>query len=523
LSFSQKILTSKVWRCWAVCSNKLLSESEPRMLTRLQVDGFKNLDRIDVRFGPFTCIAGPNGVGKSNLFDAIAFLAALADKPLVEAALAVRGGDARHGDVRTLFRRAGGQIAKSMRFVAELLIPETGEDELGQPAKASMTFLEYELELGCRPDKTIKNLATLEVIRERMVHINRSEAEARLGFPHKKVWRDSVITGRRTSPYISTDSEGGQDVVSLHADSVGGLGGGRPRRVPASSLPRTMLSSVNNAAEHRTLVLARQEMLSWTQLQLEPSALRSADGFTAPRSIGPNGAHLPATLYELAQAAERVQVGGSNDVYARVANRLSQLVENVRRVSVDVDERRQLLSIAMTDRHDTEHIASALSDGTLRFLALTVMEADPKSRRLLCLEEPENGMHPLRVPAVIELLGDLAVDVEEAVDQDNPLRQVIINTHSPSVVACVHDDALLVAQPGVGMLNGMESTRVSIRHLSRTWRERADSQEPTVTRGDLMAYLNPLGYMPREGRVGVTRVMEREELQLDLPFQISES
>ena len=61
------------------------------VLTRLKVEGFKNLDRIDVRLGPFTCVAGPNGVGKSNLFDAISFLAALADKPLVEAASTVRG------------------------------------------------------------------------------------------------------------------------------------------------------------------------------------------------------------------------------------------------------------------------------------------------------------------------------------------------------------------------------------------------------------------------------------------------
>lgn len=28
------------------------------MLTRLQVRGFKNLVDVDVRFGPFTCIAG---------------------------------------------------------------------------------------------------------------------------------------------------------------------------------------------------------------------------------------------------------------------------------------------------------------------------------------------------------------------------------------------------------------------------------------------------------------------------------
>ncbi len=41
------------------------------MLTRLKVSGFKNLVDVDVHFGPFTCIAGANGVGKSNLFDAI--------------------------------------------------------------------------------------------------------------------------------------------------------------------------------------------------------------------------------------------------------------------------------------------------------------------------------------------------------------------------------------------------------------------------------------------------------------------
>ena len=30
------------------------------MLSRLKVNGFKNLVDVDVRFGPFTCIAGAN-------------------------------------------------------------------------------------------------------------------------------------------------------------------------------------------------------------------------------------------------------------------------------------------------------------------------------------------------------------------------------------------------------------------------------------------------------------------------------
>lgn len=219
--------------------------------------------------------------------------------------MAVRGGDASRGDVRTLFRRAGGQIADRMRFVAELVIPEEGEDALSQAARASMTYLQYELELRYRPDTSIKSMGALEVVRENMVHINRSGAMTRLGLPHKKSWRDSVIRGRRTSAYISTEIEDGGPVVALHADSVGGWGGGSPRRVPASSLPRTMLSSVNNAAEHRTLVLARQEMASWTQLQLEPDFV--ARGRRSPSEVG-----LPSLLLDFRcrkSTATRLRLG----------------------------------------------------------------------------------------------------------------------------------------------------------------------------------------------------------------------
>ena len=59
------------------------------MITRLQIDGFKNLRNVDIRFDTFTCVAGGNGVGKSNLFDAIRFLSAVADeRKLDEAAIA---------------------------------------------------------------------------------------------------------------------------------------------------------------------------------------------------------------------------------------------------------------------------------------------------------------------------------------------------------------------------------------------------------------------------------------------------
>lgn len=461
------------------------------MLTRFKVDGFKNLDGVDVNLGPFTCVAGPNGVGKSNLFDAIAFLGALADKPLIEAAAAVRGSEGRVGDVRSLFRNAGGQRASEMSFTAEMIIPKAGEDDLGSEALASMTFLRYELRLRHRDDTNA--LGPLEVIEERMEHINKTGADNVLRFPHSQAWRDSVIDGRRTVPYIETITSDDRTVVLTRADSKGGFGGGGPRRLLASNMPRTVLSTANTAAEHRTLVLARREMIGWTQFQLEPSALRSPDPFNAPRRIASNGAHLAATLFGLAQEAKKSGEATPEDIYQSVANRLAELFENVRTLRVDVDEKRELYSILMTDLQRSDHLASSLSDGTLRFLALAILEASSHGPSLLCLEEPENGIHPDRIPPMIQLLRDLAVDVSVEAGPRNPMRQVIVNTHSPSVVTCVPEDTLILADATEQLRDGKRDRPLLLRGVPGTWRVKGNEQASLVP---LLGYLSPAAMRP---------------------------
>lgn len=470
------------------------------MLTRLEVDGFKNLDGVDVRFGPFTCVAGPNGVGKSNLFDAIAFLAALADKPLAEAAAQVRGTEGRVGDVRALFRTSGGRRAAEMSFRVEMIVPEVGIDDLGSEARASMTFLRYELRLRHRDD--LSALGPLEVVHERMEHINKTGARGVLGFPHSPAWRDSAITGRRTVPYIETQPEDGRSIVLIRADSHGGLGGGGPRRLLAVNMPRTVLSTANNAAEHRTLVLARKEMMGWTQFQLEPSALRSPDPFHAPRRIGHNGAHLPGALFGLAKDAEREGRGTPEDIYQQVANRLADLFENVRTLTVDEDEKREQYSIVLTDLQGSEHLASSLSDGTLRFLALAILEASEHGPTLLCLEEPENGIHPDRIAAMIQLLRDIAVDVEHSPGPENPRRQVIVNTHSPEVVQCVPEDTLLLAEATERVIDRTRDRPLVLRGVPDTLRVPEGAEASLVP---LLSYLRP------PARAGGARDPQRRE------------
>jgi predicted ATPase len=502
------------------------------MLTRLKVNGFKNLVDVDVAFGPFTCIAGANGVGKSNVFDAITFLGALAEKPLMEAALSVRSEGGKASDLRSIFHRVGDQLAQEMTLEAEMLIPESGVDDLGQEARAAITFLRYLLTLGLGP-------AGLCIRREELVHINLGEARSHLPFPHSPEWRKSVVHGRRTSPFISTEVGDGVIYIKLHQDQGKDYkGGGQPRRHIAERLPRTVLSNVN-AAESATAVLARREMQSWRLLQLEPSALRSPDLFTAPRSIATNGAHLPATLARLAKldvnpviGRGTAQTSGSEDeaedqtaaLYARVANRLAELIEGVGSIRVDADTRRELLTLMLKDRDGTEHEARSLSDGTLRFLALAILESDSEARGVLCMEEPENVIHPERIAAMLQLLQDLAVDPKAPVDADNPLRQVIVNTHSPVVAGQVPEDALLIVVPQTIRREARRVTVPFFRWLPDTWRSQASPGTPTVALGQVISYLNPIDPTPtldllsasirgQEKRRSRKRVIDREDVQ----------
>ena len=470
------------------------------MLTRLRVSGFKNLADIDVRLGPFTCIAGPNGAGKSNLFDAIAFLGALARLPLLEAAQKVRTEGGR-GDVRSLFSRLGDRVTQTMRFVADMIIPAHGVDDLGQESKAGITFVRYGLTLGYVEPGADRPLASLRVLSEDLEHINRSDARAELAFPHGREWLASAVTGRRTSPYISTSN----GIIQLHADSEQGRGGGRPRPYPAETLPRTVLSSVNNAVEHRTAVLVRKEMIGWTQLHFEPSALRAPDPFATEPGIASNGAHMPATLYSL-----QARKAAGEDVCARVARRLGELADRVDSLSVERDDRRQLFELVLTDRSHTPHYARSLSDGTLRFLALAILEEDPGFRPLVCLEEPENGIHPSRIGAMLELLRDIAVDTELPVDDTNPLRQVLVNTHSPWVVGSVDSNDLLLAEPSDLPAGDALATVIRLSPLPGTWR--AKHTDRTVALGKLLEFLSP----PPPAASVHKRIFDRPDVQLDL-------
>lgn len=490
------------------------------MLTRLKVDGFKNLVDVDLRFGPFTCIAGGNGVGKSNVFDAISFLSDLADVTFAEAIAGVRteGGDRLDGEdasgVDDVFYRGAKGGEGRARFECEFLVTREGEDDLGQLARAKSTFLRYTLELKRRDDDPF-SANPLELVYEHLTYIRKGEARQALPFASTTgEWFESIFLNERTGgPYITTDREKGR--VLLHQDGRNDDGKkkrGRAVERDSLKLPRTVLSSAT-ASESPTVLLARREFRSWRRLQLEASALRRSDRFTAESRLGEDGAHMAKTLYTLIGKTSDGVVDEQDATLLELSSRVGELVDDVHRITVDVDERRQRLTLIGIDDDGIPHSARALSDGTLRFLALAVLELDVDAE-VICLEEPENGIHPTRIEAMVRLLRDIAMDVSLPLSDDNPLRQVIVNTHSPGVVrACSPDSVVVVErQSWVSTDTGRRSVRFPF--LPETWRHRADPDAHPAFLGDLLAFLE---FQPRvETDDEMTRVEDYVEDQLKL-------
>jgi predicted ATPase len=506
----------------------------------MKISGFKNLVDVDVRFGPFTCVAGVNGVGKSNLFDAIMFLGALAEKPLIEAAMSVRGKGGRAADVHHLFHRVGENYADKMSFEVEMIIPHKGTDDYGQIAEAGITSLRYAISLAYRGENGDGIQGGLELLHEELERIKIKDAGKHFLFQKAGLWLKSAVHGvRRSTPFISTKGDGPDRIIRMHQDS-GGSKTEKWRRgpgpsFPSASLPRTVLSSATNAAEAPTALLARREMQSWRLLQLEPSALRKPDDIAAHRKLGADGSHLPATLYRLAgnrQYSNNVDDDNTTgQVYAEVAGRLSELIDDVSEVRVDRDEKRGLLTLEVMDHDGTAYPAGSLSDGSLRFLALTVLGMDSEEQGLLCLEEPENGIHPERIPAMIQLLQDIATDTDDPLGPDNPFSQVIINTHSPAVVGQIPDDSLLIAELKEYVEGGKRFKGLSLSCLDQTWRTKAPENIRVVPKGKLLSYLNPIAPEPdtddwssyagkkRKTRGTRRRVVDRDDMkQMMLPF-----
>ena len=100
------------------------------------------------------------------------------------------------------------------------------------------------------------------------------------------------------------------------------------------------------------------------------------------------------------------------------------------------------------------------SDGTMRFLVITLIAYLPHAGELYLLEEPENGVHPLALHAIYDSLSSAYES------------QVLVATHSPAFLQLSNpDEVLCVAKNGEG---ATDVIRGADHPILRDWRESVD-------------------------------------------------
>ncbi len=450
------------------------------MLTRLRVQNFKNLRDVEVYFGPLTVMAGPNGVGKSNLLDAIQFLGNTAAMTLTQAALKVRSKDANNTEVRKLFFADGEEEPQNIKFEADLILLPSAQDKLGQTAIASSRFVTYSMEIAWSNEPL--SPSPLKLVSENL----HSKPLEHLPEPFFHLKGELQKTNAKNDYLISDEPY--KFAILIEAQRLTG-----PILSNYNENSASVLSRVNGGG-YPTATVVQQELQSWSAFQLYPDQLMRPSLLMGPSQLGQDGSFLAATLFRLAKEQDPALQGNRDDrnnpVYQSILSRVRSLVPDIRFLWVMLNESKTDLFVRVEDRWGNAFFSASLSEGTLRLIAFAVLAEDESVRSLLTIEEPENGFHPRQMHQVVSLLRGIS-----SLSSDS-IRQILVSTHSPSLVSYAPEDSLLFASsdPKSGMDETPNTLRLSC--LSETWRASLDNQE-IAKKGDLIHFLgvipNPAG------------------------------
>jgi predicted ATPase len=165
--------------------------------------------------------------------------------------------------------------------------------------------------------------------------------------------------------------------------------------------------------------------------------------------LRPDGSNLAAFLY-------RLQI--------RFPNEYGMIVKTVQRIAPFFEDfllrpdslNPEFIKLAWTHKGTDKYFgASSLSDGTLRFIALTTLLMQPLELRpsVILIDEPELGLHPEAIGLLASLIKLASVDT-----------QIIAATQSPALLDHFEPEDVLVAERvnGGTVFNRLNSEKLQI-------------------------------------------------------------
>ncbi len=350
-----------------------------QLLNSLHLRGFLSfgLHSKPVHLNGLNLLIGPNGVGKSNFVEAV---------ELLHATPADFSGAIRLGGLPSDWIWHGGQGSNAARIEAKL------SKMNGSP----------ELKYGIEFAESGGRLEIIDEILENSAKVSPKEKDVffyyryKHGHPVINVWGVSPADNFKQRKLKRENIDPQQSILSQKKDI---------ELYPEVTTTGKRFSSI-------------QIFREWGFGR--SAALRSPQSSNLPTDVLlPQLINLGLVLNDL---EHRPEWNRFNALMTQFLPRYTRLSTKVSAGSVQVYLHEDGLSVPVP--------ATRLSDGTLRFLSLLAILLKPEAASLVCIEEPELGLHP----DAMSLLADLLVEASAK-------TQLIVTTHSDTLVSELTDEA----------------------------------------------------------------------------------
>ncbi len=312
----------------------------PARIEYLKVQNFRALREVEFKdLKPMTVLLGPNGCGKSTVFDVFAFLSECFE-------LGLRRAWDKRGRAKELKTRGSDG-------------PVTIEIKYKEPGFPIITY----------------RLAVDEVSRGPVV------VEEWLQ------WR----RGQRGKPFRFLDYRNGQGQAIS-----GELPDAQDQRkeTPLKSSDLLAVNALGQFAEHPRVAALRDFITGWYVSYLSADSTRGQPEAGPQERLSKTGDNLANVIQYLAEQHE----GQLEHIFEVLRRR----VPRIERVLADIMPDGRLLLKIKDAPFSHPVLARFASDGTLKMLAYLVMLYDPEPPPFIGIEEPENFLHPRLLPELAE-------------------------------------------------------------------------------------------------------------------------
>lgn len=351
------------------------------MLKSIELRNWRSIQSQTIRLGPVNLLIGPNAAGKSNVIDALRLLAEAAQADL-ETAVTRRGGleSVRFRDAQD----------KRVSIAIVYSVPDPG-------TRPGPLLMRYNLTIsqGKTDGRPVVAAEELQVRRSGRASSRRLLFRSRRG-------KGTALRDVKTEQYEDFDT-GDPGVLALKA-----------------------LGFLATFPQIRDL---REFIEGWQFLNVDLGAIREPHRDERAKRLDGRAANLANVLRTLrAYDLQRLEV---------ILNNLRDLLHHVTSIDTSVEHGRVML--LLTERpFEAPFDTLAVSDGTLRLLALlTALETMPE-HGILCIEEPEHGLHPLVFGPLLDVLREYCPPQET--------RQMLLTTHSPDLIDAAEPDEVQVVE-----------------------------------------------------------------------------